>query len=110
MNAQTAPAPAATPLNTPPRLQLNQARLSGRLTAIRKAGRSFEHLLILPAFDAYSHPQTVAVMADVRLGELDSDVTVTVSVQGFGRSYQATDEDGNKRRVTTAQNVLRAIL
>lgn len=88
-------------------IKAGQVLLAGRITAVRKAGQSFIHLLVLPAPDAYSSPSTVEIIADKRLGDAAADARILCRVGGFRRQYKATDKDtGEIRQVTTADNKL----
>lgn len=107
MNAPLSSAPVAA---SAPTVKAGQIYILGRLLAIRKAGQSFLHLVIMPAPDAYSSPSTVEVIAKSRLGEKDQDIRILCRIAGFKRSYKTTDsETGEQRTQMTADNKLYAI-
>ena len=92
-------------------LQGRLCQLKGRVASRRvintKNGRQVITTLKLPAPDAFTSPQTVELRGTTTLGEVGDDVTVTVKVGGYGRSYQTTDaETGERRNVATADNTL----
>lgn len=50
--------------------------IQGKIVGLRKAGQSFLHLVAMPAPDPYSHPVTVEVSSDRRLGARDDEIKV----------------------------------
>lgn len=90
-----------------------QVLIKGRLRARRsfttQQGRQIEHLIILPAPDSFSSPQTISVLSNSSLGEKDEDITILCHVGGYTRTYKAADADGEVKQVVTANNTLRAV-
>jgi hypothetical protein len=87
-----------------------QAFIAGRVDEVRKAGRFFAHLIVLPAPDEYTSPATVEVIADARLGEAGGTWKGWVRLGGYRRQFMATDKDtGERRQVRTADNKLYAV-
>lgn len=109
MNApQAVPQVGAAPSSLS--LKVGQCVVQGRVFAIRKAGKLFEHLIVMPAPDPYSSPATLSVMSERRLGEKDEDVRVVVRLGGYRRSYKTTDQEtGEQRTVQTADVKLFAL-
>lgn len=84
--------------------------VEGRLTQIRKAGKTFLHLVTLPAEDEFSSPATVEINAGERLGEAGTAIKVTCRIGGFRRQYRSTDQEtGEQKTVVTADNRLYAV-
>lgn len=89
------------------------ATISGRISFKRKAkfqgGTRNVYLIKLPAPDAFTAPATVEVFSDMDLGQVNDDVTVSVAIGGYGRSFQFEDSNGDKQRGQTADNTLTAV-
>lgn len=84
--------------------------IQGKIVGLRKAGQSFLHLVAMPAPDPYSHPVTVEVSSDRRLGARDDEIKVVCRVTGYPRSFKATDKDtGEVSTVRTADVRLVAV-
>lgn len=87
------------------------AVVEGRLTQVRKAGKTFLHLVVLPAADEYSSPSTVEINAESRLGEIGNPIKIPVRIGGFRRQYKATDQEtGEQKVIVTADNRLFAVV
>lgn len=100
---------SATPIQSQPQQSIKpgQVLITGRLTAFKRAGQLFEHLIVIPAPDPYSSPATVSVLGKSRLGDQEQDVRVLCRVGGYRRSFNSTDrETGEVRKVQTADNKL----
>jgi len=90
-------APVAT-LQQPPRIKPNQILVTGRCIGVRKAGKSFAHLIVQPAPTPFDHPNTLSVYASTRLADADSDLSVLCQPRGRVRTTQpSVDEFGEKR-------------
>jgi hypothetical protein len=97
--------------------QFGIAQIRGRIASVREIGGArggFAHVIKLPAPDQYTSPATVEVVADERLGPVDSEWAGKVQIGGFGRSWTKDVEDRNgvvrKVSVPTADNKLTAVL
>lgn len=107
MNVATS---AVTPAATVGTVKIGHAVIVGRLHQIRRIGKLYEHLVVVPAPDPYSSPATVPVLCELRLGEVGADIRVTVRVAGYRRSYKSTDQEtGEQRTVMTADAKLYVI-
>jgi len=84
-------------------------RIKGRIIGSRKAGKQVATLIVIPAPDAYTSPQTVEVLSERRLGEVQEECAITCRVGGFRRAYNRSDSDGRQERVQTADNKLYAV-
>jgi hypothetical protein len=88
-----------------PKLGLNQAMISGRVTHLStfeiKGKRMHEAVITTPAADAYSMPGVVAVQSTYKLGGVGDDVHVPVSVTGIPNSWT----DRNSGEVKNSANV-----
>jgi hypothetical protein len=88
-----------------PKMGLNQAMISGRITNLStfevKGKRMHEAVVTTPAPDAFSMPGVVAVQSTYRLGALGDDVQVHVSVTGIPNSWndRSTGEVKNSANV-----------
>lgn len=93
---------------------LGQARIAGRIAGSRRLsgqeGTTYRTLMKLPAIDRFSSPQTVEVRSAERLGNTGDEVSITVELGGYPRSYdtkpKGQDEGGT---VHTAENVLKFV-
>jgi len=85
-------------------------KLSGRITHARKINtqRGQMHLTVvkLPAADEFSSPGVVELRSEAPIGRPGDDWAGTVRVSGYGRSYEQTDQLGDKYKVATAQITL----
>lgn len=103
---------SAQPVDLPtrPSLKPGQVMLAGKVGARRKIstqdGPRFLTLLKLPAPDQYSSPSTVEVESVESLGQQDDEFRGVFAVRGFPRNFDTKDENGEKRKVYTATNVL----
>lgn len=101
---------SAQPAELPVSSAVARTVIQGRIIGVRKVGTVFLHLVAMPAPDPYSHPTTVEISSDHRLGQKDEDVKVVCRVTGFLRSYKATDKDtGEVSTVRTADVRLQAV-
>lgn len=92
------------------RLQVGEVIIKGRCAAVRRAGQTFLHLIVLPAPDPYSSPGTVEVSAETRQCAVNDDVQLKCRVTGYRRSYEQKDkETGELVTVFTADNRLRVV-
>ena len=93
-------------------LKAGEVFIAGRLVEVRKAGKIFLHLCILPAADSFSHPDTIEIASEKRLGDKGDDLRQVCRVGGFGRTYDSTDKATGEitKGVRTANNRLTAIL
>ncbi len=105
--------PASAPASAPRTVKPGEVLIQGRLVGARKintqSGLLWLHLVAQPAPDPYSHPETVEVEAKSRLGQKDDDISVLCRVGGRRRTFQMTDENGERITVSTADNKLRAV-
>lgn len=88
-----------------PKMGVNQAMISGRITGGStfevKGRRLHEAVITTPAPDAYSMPGVVAVQSTYKLGQAGDDVQVLVSVTGIPNSWS----DRNTGEVKNSANV-----
>lgn len=93
---------------TAPALPVAHARIAGRIEATRRRtgpnSANFFTLLALPAPDSYSHPGTVEITSLERLGAQGDEISVVVSISGYGRSVTPRDPQDSPYR--TADNRL----
>lgn len=84
--------------------------IQGKIVGLRKAGQVYLHLVAMPAPDPYSHPSTVEISSESRLGAKDEEIKVVCRVSGFARAYKRTDEDtGEVSTIRTADVRLQAV-
>jgi len=105
-------AESATPAAVPDQAQKVPAGYSliiGRCVGVRKAGKVFAHMVVQPAPDPYSHPNTLEVFAETRLCDAEEAFQAVAQLRGRARTYQQINEDGEKRTVRTADVSLWAV-
>lgn len=88
------------------------ARLTGRIRAVRRSRgqrRGWLYVVVLPAPDEFTAPATVEVFSEQRVGEVGEALSCVVRIGGYARAYQATDDNGEKFTVQTADNVLQVV-
>lgn len=107
--ADTASTLSAVPAPAPKALPPGQVLITGRCLGVRKAGKSFAHMVVQPAPDPYSHPNTLEVFAESRLADAEQEFRAVCNVRGRPRSYNQVDEFGEKRTVRTADCSLWAV-
>lgn len=78
-----------------PRQQLgrNQAIIAGRVKEVRRTDNVTFTVVTLPAPDEYTQPQTVEISSRSMIGRPHEDVTVKVTVGGYGKKF--TRKDGS---------------
>lgn len=82
-------APAVTPLPSDAnKLAANQSIVRGRILEVKSNENGCYTVIVLPAPDQYSKPETIEVRSRNRLGRPQDDVTVRVSLGGYRRSYK----------------------
>lgn len=93
--AESAP---VSSLPAAPRIKPNQILITGRCVGVRKAGKSFAHLVVQPAPTPFDHPNTLSVYASARLADAEQDISVMCQPRGRVRTTQpSVDEFGEKR-------------
>lgn len=111
----TATAPVAQLPTNLPKLGMAQTYLQGRIAYARTTktenGRLFLTILKIPAADQYSHPATVEVSSDHKLGEVNDDWKGVCQVTGYPRTYDSKPdpETGEVKTVRTATISLRMV-
>ncbi len=100
--------PAALPVkSTKPAIPFGVVTIHGKVSQRRKAGNRVLTLLTMPAPDEYSSPSTVEITSAKPLGQVDEMIEVKCRLQGYRRTYKATDPDtGEIRNIATADNRL----
>lgn len=93
--------------STAPTLALGQALIAGKIVSRRRvttqSGQLILTLLKLAAPDEFTAPQTIEVRSASAIGQVGDTWRGKVEVGGFGRSYDRTDETGEKVKVQTAE-------
>jgi len=97
-----------------PSIQAGQAFITGRIHSCRKidtkTGPLWLTVMKLAAADSYSHPATIEVRSDIRLGKPDDDWTGVVSIHGMANNYDRLDKDtGEREFVYSARNELTVV-
>lgn len=60
-----------------------QGKLTEITTITTQSGKNFyRHILAAPAKDEYSHPDTVCVLSERRIGDQGQEITVQVRIRG----------------------------
>lgn len=103
-----------TQLPKKPILSHGQSYISGRIHSCRKietkTGALWLTVMKLAAVDEYSHPATIELRSDVRLGKAEDDWTGVVSIHGMPNNYEKIDKQtGEKDFVFSARNELTVI-
>ncbi|MES1983227.1 MAG: hypothetical protein V4443_12240 [Pseudomonadota bacterium] len=116
MNQPQTQAPAVTPMPAKSHtLALAQTYLQGRIVYIRTKktdnGRLFLTILKIPAVDQFSHPATVEVSSNEKLGEINDDWKGVCQITGYPRTYDGKPdpETGEIRTMRTATISLRVV-
>lgn len=76
---------------TRPSLAKNQALIVGRVREVRRTDNGVFTVITLPAPDEYTQPQTVEVASAGLIGRPNEDVTVKVTLGGYGKKFQRKD-------------------
>lgn len=76
-----------------PRQQLgkNQAVIVGRVREIRRSDNATYTVVVLPAPDEYTQPQTIEIVSRSMIGRPQEDVTCKVSINGYAKKFQRKD-------------------
>lgn len=95
-------------------VQLAQSFISGRIHSVRKIdtkqGSLFLTVLKLAAADEYSHPSTIEVRSNTRLGKVADDWKGLLSISGMPNNYEKTDKQtGETEMVHSARNELTVV-
>lgn len=90
-------------------LQPAQAYITGRIASVRRIktaqGDLFLTVLKMAAPDPYSHPSTIEVRSNTRIGKPDDDWSGVVSLSGMANNYQVKNkETGEIDTVRSARN------
>jgi hypothetical protein len=106
----------ATPIQQAPstRIKTNSGHITGKIVAQRKLTTTMGPLhlsvLRLPSADSFSHPATVELRSDAKLGEVGDDWSGMVSLRGMPNNYDMKDkETGETRKVISARNEYQVI-
>jgi hypothetical protein len=112
----TLPAAAVTTLPTnAPKVGIAQTYIKGRIAYARtqktEQGRIFITILKIPAVDQYSHPSTVEVSSQSKLGDVNDDWAGLCNVTGYPRTFDGKPdpETGEVKTVRTATINLRVV-
>lgn len=102
---------AATETAVPALPANGEVRIAGRLMASRpRDGGGYYHLLVLPAPDEFSHPATVELSSNGRIGQPNEIVNVTCRISGIPNNFDYTDKStGQRINVRSARNYLTVI-
>jgi len=92
--------PAENVKNLPalPKLNAGQAFIVGRIEARTKLGKTWIHLIVGPAKDEYSFPDSFEVSSRAPLGEVGELVRLVVQVSGRRTRKTHTDKDTGERK------------
>jgi hypothetical protein len=104
---------SAIPQTLPQTLPLLLSTIEGKIATKRRIetqnGALHLTVLRLAAADEYSSPESVEVQSTQGLGAVGETVKLRVRLGGRPRSYDTTTDDGDKRRVQTADNRLTVV-
>lgn len=98
-----------------PKIGVAQTFIQGRVAYSRtqktESGRIYLTILKIPAVDQYSHPSTVEVSSQSKLGELNDDWKGLCNVTGYPRTFDSKPdpETGEIKTVRTATISLRVV-
>lgn len=91
-------ATAITPVQSSA-LQSMVVQIEGKVTRVRRYEGTFYTVIVCPAVDLYSRPQTVEVRSKARFADPEETVKVKARLGGFeGRAYRVTDKDTGESR------------
>lgn len=94
---------------TTPQMGTPRFTLQGRIKSATKRntanGTTWRTLVNTPAPDAYGHPGTYEVRSLSTLGQIGTELQITVELRGYARSYGNKDGEA----VNTAEHVLQAV-
>lgn len=76
---------------TRPTIAKNQALIVGRVREIRRTDNGTFTVITLPAPDEYTQPQTVEVASAALIGRPNEDISVKVSLGGYGKKFTRKD-------------------
>ncbi len=77
----------------------------GKVARVRRYEGTFYTVIVCPAVDLYSRPQTVEIRSKARFSDPDDTVKVTARLGGFeGRQYRVTDKDTGESRMLVPVN------
>lgn len=80
-------------------LQSMVVPIEGKVTRVRRYEGTFYTVIVCPAVDLYSRPQTVEVRSKARFADPEETVKVKARLGGFeGRAYRVTDKDTGETR------------
>lgn len=84
MSAQPQELPRST-------LGKNQAIVVGRVREIRRTDNGTFTVVVLPAPDEYTSPQTVEISSKGMIGRPQEDITVKVVIGGYAKKFTRKD-------------------
>lgn len=83
---------SAQPQDIPrPSIPKNQAVVVGRVRDVRRTENGTFTVVTLPAPDEYTQPQTVEITSRGMIGRLNEDVSIKVSLAGYGKRFKRAD-------------------
>lgn len=74
-----------------PSITKNQALIVGRVREVRRTDNGVFTVITLPAPDEYTQPQTVEVASTALIGRPNEDISIKVSIGGYGKKFQRKD-------------------
>lgn len=86
-------------LPTMPKLATGQAFIVGRIDSRTKVGKTWIHVIVGPAKDEYSFPDSFEVSAKAPLGEVGDLVRIVVGIVGRRTKKKHTDHDTGEQKV-----------
>lgn len=91
-----------------------QAYIAGRVHSVRKIdtkqGALWLTVMKLAAADSFSHPSTIELRSDARIGKPGDDWSGVVSISGMSNVYEKKDkETGEMETVHSARNELTVV-
>lgn len=110
-----AEANVATLPSNAPKIGVGQCYLQGRIAYARtqktEQGKIFLTLLKVPAVDQYSHPSTVEVSSQSKLGDVNEDWKGLCNITGYPRTFDSKPdaETGEIKTIRTATINLRVV-
>lgn len=105
---------AVLPANAP-KIGIGQTYIQGRIAYARtqktEAGRIHLTLLKVPAVDQYSHPSTVEISSQNKLGDVNDDWKGLCNITGYPRTFDGKPdpETGEVKTIRTATINLRVV-
>lgn len=101
----------ATPINSKAVPENGQTIIAGRVQQVKTLDRGgYVTELTQPAADEYSHPSTVEIFSDQRLGNQGDEIQQLCAVGGYANNFRYTDrQTGQPRQGRKIILTLRAV-